>query len=140
MGYKAQRKSFLLDFEGVEDLDGLEVRIRSTSMGSILRLAEIDNIRPSKMSTEDVKTLRSCFEIVADCMVEWNLEDDNDRPVPSTVDGLLAQDPQFVITIIKAWVRAMTGVAAPLVTPSQDGEQSLEASIPMEILSPSRAS
>lgn len=139
MGFERKKTTYLLDFDGIPDMEGLEVRIQATSMGNILMLSELDSISPTRMTAGDLQNLRATFEVVAGCIVEWNLSED-DEPVPSDVDGLMAQDSEFVMTIIKAWVRAMTSVATPLATPSQDGAPSLVASIPMEPLSESQAS
>ena len=138
MGYEANHKVFKLTFAD-EELDGLEVTIRSTSMGNILRMAELDEMNPTALTKEDIVKLREVFGILSKAMLSWNLEEEG-VPIPTTVDGLLDQDPEFVMSIIKAWTRAMTAVQAPLATPSQDGEPSLVASIPMEPLSESLVS
>lgn len=138
MGFEAKKKRYKLTFED-EEMEGLEVTIKSTSMGNILRMAELDEMNPTKLTKEDIVKLREIFEIVSHAMVSWNLEEDG-VPVPTTVESLLDQEPEFVITVIKAWTRAMTVVEAPLAQPSQDGSQHLEASIPTEDLTSSQAS
>ena len=139
MGYEKPKKIYNLLFAD-SDFEGLEVQVKSTSMGNILKLAELDGINPLRMSQEDLVKIRSLFGILADCMVGWNLEEDG-APVAYDVDGLLDQEPEFVMTIIKAWTRAMTQASPDLKKPSKDGEQ-LEGQlmIPMEPLSVSQAS
>lgn len=139
MGFKAKRKIFHLVFSD-EDMEGLRVTIRSTSMENILLMAEMDEMTPTALTKEDIAKLRSAFDIVSQSMVSWNLEDEDGVAIPATVASLLDQEPEFVMSIIKAWTRAMTQVAAPLAPPSQDGEQFPEGSIPMENLSESQVS
>jgi len=139
MGYEKPKKTYNLLFADSE-FEGLEVQVKSTSMGNILKLAELDGINPLKMTQEDLVKIRKLFGILASCMVSWNLEE-NGSPVAHDVEGLLDQEPEFVMTIIKAWTRAMTQAAPPLEKPLLNGEQ-LEGQlmIPMEPLSQSQAS
>lgn len=139
MGFEAKRKTYKLLFEDSEEMEGLEVVIRSTSMGNILRMAALDEMNPLKLTKEDLAKLEEIFAIVSQSMVSWNLTLES-VPVATTVEALLDQEPEFVMTIIKAWTRALTQAAGPLEQPSQDGVPSLVASIPMESLSPSLAS
>lgn len=138
MGYEHQRKVFKLLFADTE-MEGLEVQVHSTSMGAILEMAELDNINSLKMTKEDMAKLRQVFEILSSNMVSWNLEEAG-SPVGTSIDDLLAQDPEFIFSIIKAWTRAMTQVEVPLAKPSNDGGQFQEQSIPMESLSLSQVS
>jgi hypothetical protein len=139
MGYQAKRKTFLLKFTDPE-MEGLEVKVRSTSMGNILRMAELDNVNPLRMSKADIEMIKEVFAILESCIISWNLEEDG-VPVPKTVDGFLSQDAEFIFTILKSWTKAMTAVEAPLGPQSQSGEQFPEdMTIPMESLSQSLVS
>ncbi|WP_143591555.1 hypothetical protein [Thermoactinospora rubra] len=73
-------------------------------------------------------------------LVSWNLHDEDDRPVPCTPDEFVALDPRFVREVLDQWAEALVGVSAPLDGSSPGGDPSLEASLPMEALSPSLAS
>lgn len=138
MGFEAPRKIYKLIFAD-EDMEGLEVRVRTTSMGNILAMAELDGMDAAHLSPEDIIKLRESFGFLADALVSWNLEEDG-VAVPTTVDGLLSQDPEFIFGIIKAWTGVMTTVPAPLAPPSQDGSQLPGVSIPMEDLTSNLAS
>lgn len=138
MGYEKPKKIYNLLFAD-SDFEGLEVQVKSTSMGNILRLAELDRINPLKMTSDDIVKIRELFDILATCMVSWNLEEDG-APVGFDVEGLLAQEPEFVMTVIKAWTRAMTVASPDLKSASPDGDPSVVQSIPMEPLSESQAS
>lgn len=140
MGYEAKKKTYKLLFTDTE-MEGLEVLVKSTSMGNILEMAELDNINPQKMTRDDIQKIRFIFSILADCMISWNLDEDG-SPVGHDLDGLMSQDPEFVMTIIKAWSRALTSVTDPnLGEPSNYGGQSPEQlMIPMEPLLQNQAS
>ena len=132
MGYKPRRKTYNLQFEGGR-FEGLEVTICALPIGELLELDELSETR----TRENVDRM---FEIVSIALQSWNLETEDDQPVPATKEGLYTQDPDFVHAIVDAWRDAMTGVSAPLPETSDAGETSPEASIPMEPLSPSLAS
>ncbi|GAA1749394.1 hypothetical protein [Nonomuraea bangladeshensis] len=135
MGYKRARKVYNLQFADPE-MDGLEVRARSMPLGDLMTMADtIDNL--DKATLADVDGMLATF---AEVLVSWNLEDDDDRPIPATVEGLKGQDQEFVFAIVGAYVNAVSGVSDPLPQPSPGGEPSLAASIPMETSSASLAS
>lgn len=126
MGYRPKRKIYTLEFDD-PDLDGLIVKVRGLNTGQIL---DIDTAREDGGD----EAIRGLLELLATQIVEWNVEDEEGQPVPATLDGIRAQELAFNMAIIDAWQNAVTGVPAPLEQPSTDGEQSMEASIPMETL------
>lgn len=133
MGYKRKSKTFTLQFED-EEFDGLEIRTRSVSLGKFLDMLTLIN---APMDKENVDNL---FREFVGIVIEWNLEDDDDIPVPLTVDGLYSLDLDFVKSIIDAWQEAMEGISTPLEKNSPGGEQFQEELIPMETLPENRAS
>ena len=135
MGYKVKKKLYKLIFAD-EDIASLEVVMTSAPMGDLLRLQQIDPKGAAKSPAE----FRELLEIFAGALLSWNLEDDDDQPVPITVDAFLAQDIDFIKDIIHAWTEAIAGVSVPLEGSSTSGGKSLEASIPMDAASPSPGS
>lgn len=133
MGYKPKRKIYNLDFTGT-DYEGLMVSIRGLNTGQYMDMVT------AKAEVEAGGETTNLLTIMASRLVSWNVEDDDDLPVPPTLDGIKTQDLDFNLAIVNAWTTAMAGVPAPLDQPSSDGGSSLEASIPMEVLSPSLAS
>ncbi len=138
MGFKVKKKLYKLVFAD-EDMQGLEVTMTSVPTGHLLRLQELSSAGSTAVA-KDSGTFRELIELLAGAMLSWNLEDDDDQAVPVSVESLLAQDPDFLMEIISAWTIAITGVSAPLDGGSTSGDGSLEASIPMEPLSPSHPS
>jgi len=131
-----------------EDLRGLDVRARSLSVARMLELTrlagEMAQLDLKQLDDEQRAKLTTIFEIFAERLVSWNVMDEQPDgshvPVPATFDGLMSQDFDQVFRVIQAWQTAVAGVAAPLAQSSTGGETSVEVSLPMEILSPSRAS
>lgn len=127
MGYRPKRKIYTLDFEG-DEYQGLEVRIRGLNTGQVM---DIDAARADGGDAAIVAML----QLMAEQLVEWNVEDDNGQPVPTTFEGVRSLDIDFNWAIIDAWQTAAAGVPAPLESGSTSGEPSLVASIPTEVLS-----
>lgn len=133
MGYKPKRKTYNLDFTGT-DFEGLRVSIRGLNTGQYMDLFA------AKTEAETGGETNQLLTIMAGQLISWNVEDDDDMPVPATLDGIKTQDLDFNLAIVNAWTTAMAGVPAPLEPSSTGGGSSLVASIPMEPLSPSLAS
>lgn len=127
MGYKPKKKIYTLAFEDPE-YAGLEVKIRGLNTGQVM---DIDAARGDGGDAAIVTMLK----LMADQLVEWNVEDDDNQPVPTTFEGVRSLDIDFNWAVIDAWQNAAAGVKAPLDGPSTDGEPSLVASIPMDALS-----
>lgn len=134
MGFKAKKKLYLLRFAEDTDMAGLEVTMSSVSMGALLDLQEMST-RADEVA-KDKTEFRKVIEVFAGAMIGWNLLDDFDEPVPVTVDGVLTQDPDFIMSVITAWTKAIAGVADPLGAGSTSGAQSRAALPPMEPISP----
>lgn len=135
MGFKAKKKLYKLIFAD-EDMAGLEVTMTSVPMGDLMKLQQLD----PKRAARDPDEFAELLGIFAGAMLEWNLEDDADQPVPITVDAFLKQDIDFIFAIIDAWSTAVAGVSAPLDDGSTSGATALEASMPMDVSSPSLSS
>jgi hypothetical protein len=138
MGYVPQRKTYRLIFEG-EEFQGLTVVAKSAGLGQYMDIAGLANLDPAGTFTPaEIDQSLKLFEAFAAVLVEWNVEEPEGVPVPATLHGLRSLDFPFVLRIILAWMDAVARVAPPLEQPSAGGELSLEASLPMEVLSPSR--
>jgi hypothetical protein len=128
MGYRPKRKIYNLLFSGTE-YEGLEVKMRRLTVGEEL---EFEALRDQDGNS------REFFELLTSLLVEWNVEDDDGKPVPCTFDGVCTQDGAMVMAILNAGQAAASGVSDPLPSGSLSGEPSPAVSaIPMEALSPS---
>jgi hypothetical protein len=144
MGYRRTRKVYVLDFADT-DLDGLEVKARSVSLGDGLEfdslLQAIADIAQREDATlaDQKQAVRDLAEAFAAVLVDWNLEGDDGNPVPPSADALYGLEQGDLQLLVRAWRMAASGVPGPLEPPSNAGERSAEESIPMEPLSPSPA-
>lgn len=143
MGYKHQRKVYLLRFGEDHDLHGLEVRARAMSLGTLVDMTtlavELKQLRGAP-GPEDMPKVVRLFDVLGEHLVSWNLEDDADQPVPATRAGLDTAGLDLILPLILAWMQVQTQVAPPLGAPSSAGVPSVAGSIPMEPLSSPRAS
>ena len=70
-------------------------------------------------------------------LLTWNLEDDDDQPIPATGEGMLALTPRFALRMIEAWLASVGDVASPLGGPSNNGASLVEPTITTGTLSES---
>jgi hypothetical protein len=126
MGFRPPRKIYALDFTGTE-FEGLEVKMRGVTVG--------EELEQDALKGKDGFG-RYIFELTAKLLVEWNVEDDEGKPVPATLEGVCSQDGTMIMAIINALQAAVSGVPDPLPQSSPSGGPSPEVSaIPMEPLS-----
>lgn len=128
MGYKRNPKVYDLKFDETTDYPGLEVQVRTLTMGQLAHVWSADG---SALAT---------YEMFVDRLVSWNLEDENGTPVPTTREAIEAEDDDLITTITKKWTQAVMGVPAPLVDSSSSGGTSPAESVLTEIPSESLAS
>jgi hypothetical protein len=135
MGYKREKTIYNLVFP---DMEGLEVKATSTSMGEFQRIAKLAvklDENPDELSVDDIDALDALFERFAKVLISWNLEDEDGTPVPATKEGLLDQDPVFVMTVVNVWLSTVSSVPASLGKDSNSTNTFPEVSIPMEVAS-----
>src|SRR4051812_43884704 len=134
MGFKPKKTTYTLDFTNQgDDYEGLQVRTGMLSLGAFLKISSIVDVPLVQLTEADVDELFSQFATI---LLEWNIEDDADQPVPTTKEGLYSLEFPFTMQIIVTWRDAMKGVAEsdPLAGGSDSGATSLEESMPMETL------
>ncbi len=132
---KSGRKLLVLRFED-PDFEGIEVKIRSTSLGRVLELRDQADAARSGKGLDELSELVDTF---VDKLYSWNIEDD-DGPIPPTRNGLLTLDLSDALYIITSWFDAMMSVDDGLGKASTSGGSSPEVSLPMEPLSPNLVS
>lgn len=136
MGYKPKLKTYLIKFEEGHEFHGVEARLSGMSYGEWEQVTGLDG---SEGETNGADAVRRFVEH----LVSWNLEDESDQPVPTTLDAVKALDHNLVAALNNAYIQTLIGVhdADPLPDSSPSGEPSPAVSaIPMEALSPSLAS
>ncbi|KJK44437.1 hypothetical protein UK23_29495 [Lentzea aerocolonigenes] len=150
-GFFTRRKTYKLVWPEGEELAGLEARATATSLRKYMAITGIiDGEPPESFEDEDgtvydfAANPDSQFEFIikvfSTCLLDWNLTDEDEVPVPATEAGLWDQDREFVLILIRAWVDALGSISRPLAKPSVGGSSLAEELIPMESLSESLAS
>lgn len=128
MGYKRQATIFELVFEEFKDDNGqpLEVQTRSVPIGKLLSLVRLSGLADfsddEKFTEEDIKNVEKLFQVFAKALVKWNLEEQEDplddsspwKPVPTTFEGVMDQDIDFMLKIVLRWVQTISNVTKDL--------------------------
>lgn len=140
-GYRHKAKTYKLTFE---DYPGLEVVTKSASinvLSKMMRLAvEVDGVGTDDLTAEDIDKMDELYAGFAKALVSWNLEDEDGTPVPTTVEGVRDQDPDFILSIVMRWAEAVSSPPDDLGKGSNSGPRFPEGSLPMAPLSPSLGS
>jgi hypothetical protein len=145
-GFKPKRTLYKLDFSDTE-LAGLEITARGASMGELIevlegadRIGELQELDGAQDAAKIADQLRELVAPFARKLTGWNLLDDDDNPVPASVDGLLTQELDFVVAVITAYGQAMTQAPPPLRAGSASGATSPEVPAAMAAMSASLGS
>lgn len=129
MGYK--RKVLHLTFEDKPDL---EIYVRSVNVRRALNLMRLaDKLTGGQVTdlAEAEKVTAELFGAFADRIVSWTLEDDDDQPVPVSLDALMDWDFDDAISWVLTWIQQATSVSVPTAAPATGTGDPIEASIPM---------
>ena len=156
-GYKRNPPLYRLNFEA-EEFEGLEVMTKSVSMNEFFEFQTLQ-----ERAQTDPEAQKEIMRRLCGVIVSWNLEDDEDQPVPvqfavcvesgkpgnpgdpcshhqneeghapCEYTGLIAYDLPFVLAIFFAWMEAISNIPNLSSKTSSDGETSLAQSIPMEV-------
>ena len=136
MGYRVQRRTYLLVFPEDHNLHGLEIACRSISLGEVR--AQREHARENA-AADPYGFLDEQHKFFISNVKSWNLEDENGNRLPVSVDSLRTLASGDVNAVTAAWWNKCLGgeVEAPLGRPSNDGALLEEARLPMEISSES---
>ena len=131
------------DFSGIPAMEeyvkgGFEAYIQTLSIED--SLTGLDLISGSRDSSNR-ESLELLYSFLAKAYVEWNLSFPGEViPAPISADSFRRLHKQFLMGMVKAWIRTNVEVPVPLGEGSISGDRSLEESIPMEVSSPNQPS
>lgn len=130
--FETPRTIYKLEFEG-DQFDGLVVRVKALTFEELRDNRDVlgKALGPQDSMEEAENHIQKLHQLFVDHLVEWNLTKDGE-PVPLTLAGLHSQESVFIGRLVGAWRNNTLGVSAPFVPPSNDGDQSVALSIPME--------
>src|ERR1700722_8872275 len=99
--YKHPPKDFLLRFT---DMPGLEIHMRSVSVGKLMDMAGLaDSVKANSATAAQIGEL---FSLFADRLIGWNLDDEDDQPVPANLDGVRSLDMDLFMAVFEGWFEA----------------------------------
>jgi hypothetical protein len=129
MSYK--RKNYRLTWPEGHVRHGLVVSMRGMSIDDMNTVTAFKGISKDDVE-QSAELLSSIAELLAAKMVSWNLTEDDDTPVPVSVETIRREDLTMIMEILNAWTDAAVGVKATLGKDSNSGSTFPEESIPME--------
>lgn len=136
-GYKVQRTGYKVR---IEAHPGLEVVVRPLSVEEILAfnrlVGSISDVDPDKPDTAQLAAFEKVLHTFGALLESWNLEEDDDTPIPAGWAGLKTLGLPFAMEIIQASMEAISQAPRPLSPSSTNGPDDAElrellGSIPM---------
>jgi hypothetical protein len=129
MGYKVQQTIYKLRFAEDDEFAGVEVKARGVGMGKLLKLGKlVGKLSEGAKETDFIEAMEDEVLVsFAKSLVSWNLEDEDDNPIPATLESLMDDDllpPKLVFTIISEWIEQQGAVDGPLDGSSVTGKNS----------------
>lgn len=137
--YRRQPKIYTLRWPEGHELHGLMVSVKGLTVAKLLDLTAKATVLTSEQPevSESGAEAGRLFKDFANALVEWNLEDDNGKPVPANYRGITSLDFDFAVQLATAWMEAVASVGNPLPPPSSNGHKHLEESPELAKLSQS---
>ena len=127
--YKRERRTYIMEFADPE-YEGLEIKVRSIPIRNFQHLMSLDpESADTKVRAESINQMMMAF---AEALVSWNMTDENDQPLPTTLEYIESEDVDFIMTCISQWMSAVSRVddASPLDESSPAGQQEAAPSQP----------
>lgn len=125
-GYKRERRTYIMEFAEPE-YEGLEIKVRSIPIRNLQYLMSLDpESEDIKIRGESINQMMCAF---AEALVSWNMTDENDQPIPPTLEYIESEDVDFIMTCISEWMKVISQVddASPLDSNSPPGQPTQQA-------------
>ena len=133
MGYKGHRSLYRII---LPEHEGFFARVRPATLGEIMGFADLAGMSHAQVAEQKEK-LEDLFSLFVSKLQDWNLEEEDDSPVPTTLEALRDLDGDFALELVMGWLERIVSVPDPLQKRSNGGDEanretSILASIPME--------
>src|SRR4030095_1276998 len=129
MAYRRERRTYIMEFADPE-YEGLEIKVRSIPIRELTDLMALDpEAEDPVIRASSIDKWTAAF---AEALVSWNMTDEDDQPLPTTLEYIESEDADFVMTCIAQWMKVISRVndASPLDGNSTLG-QTMEAPSPV---------
>lgn len=137
MGFRTARKLYKLVFEEDSDLYGLEIVAKASTLGE-----RRDYLLNQPTGGKPVELIDFEAQFFIDHVTDWNLEDEDGKPLDISVESLYTLDNGDFRDVLAAYTARALGpqVSEPLKKESSSGNDtettpSIAESLPMEPLS-----
>lgn len=128
MGFK--QRTFSYDYDDETLWPGLHVLMRPANVGESLVLDRI--VEAARDGISDAfgndELREDMVSLITACILDWNLETDDDIEVPITEDAVGRLEISLFLNLFMRWVADVRGVRRPLPSSSPAGEPSPEGS------------
>ena len=122
MGYTPKLRVLSLDFSDTEYKD-IEIKALSAT------LREWHSLTPGVPMEDD-----EVVSLLVKKITHWNLVDEDDNPLPISIESFDTFDFELIRTIFVQYQLAVRGIPSELGKESTDGENPIVDSIPMETM------
>lgn len=139
MVYVRPLTNVILEYKDGHKWEGLTVRAKSLSTGSVLDFSKMRDIKGKKqeeLTDEEREFVEKMFMTFADAVVSWDLmqeaekEGDPPVPVPPTIEGIRKQDFEFMVELLNDWIERVMKLAPTVGKESDSGPRYPEPPIP----------
>lgn len=122
-----KKRQYKLVWPEDHDLHGLEVFAKGMSFKKLEVITSMrGNLDGDKISDASIQSLKPMIEIFSESLISWNYEDDDGRPVGTSLAELMDEDFKVLLPIIVSWAESVSDISDPLVGNSSSGKQSQE--------------
>ena len=128
MGHKRVPTIYTLD--KIEGQEGLIIRLKGLRVGKLRRLVAIMESEERGMT----EVLGELTDLLTESAVSWNLEEEDGTPVEFDREGVEELELAQLMSLVGAWIDAMTGVSEELGKDSTSGGKFPGQPLTMEAL------
>jgi hypothetical protein len=140
--FTKQEKQYELTFETddpADEMAGFECVMSGVSLKEFIEITQLS----AALETPEGRTpenIEKQFTVIGDLLVDWNLDDETEQPVPCSYEGLKGLDIGFVMKIMSGYMQAITSVPKASGDDSPSGATSEELSLGLGSASTAQAS
>ena len=115
-GFRVTKRTAIIDFAEGHDYHGLEVRVVIS-----IPFETLFWFQSASSSAAEEFTKEAVFKLGEEYVLDWNMEDEEGRPIPVSGASLLnLGDFALVTALLEKWIQAVAEPSAPLSETSND--------------------
>ena len=130
MGYTPDDYLINVDLTGTR-IEGLTVKVRDVETGVLAKMIRLSGHFDAADGDKSADAFDELLTMVADTIVEWDLEIPAGNPLPPTKEVLDKRGSKFTLPLLMAVVKVLQDVGDDLKKDSPSGPPSPVGSLPM---------